>query len=146
MSDFPVEEQNPPAGAERLGNESKVSTFSECVRGADVPYGAASRVFQPNNENTPSGELNRPLDQCGGYAVPGVDKSVVARPVDHNALQGTNKGDHRQDAGHVVMPPNPAPRQAVGQFPNNSKTDGSGAFSKPSGFASFPPDNNNAAA
>ncbi|MGD1076783.1 MAG: hypothetical protein ABR881_00550 [Candidatus Sulfotelmatobacter sp.] len=64
------------------------------------------------NSDTPLGESYQPTP-------------VVIRQVDHNALEGSNKGDHRIPAAPVNMdaiknPPNP--RERVGQFPLGKNT------------------------
>ena len=37
------------------------------------------------------------------------------KQTDHSSIVGSNKGDHRQEAEHVQMPPQPAPREPKGQ-------------------------------
>ncbi|MFZ0859975.1 MAG: hypothetical protein WCA27_14915 [Candidatus Sulfotelmatobacter sp.] len=63
------------------------------------------------NSDTPLGESYQPAP-------------IVVKQVDHNALEGSNKGDHRIPAAPVNMdaiknPPNP--RERVGQFRDNSR-------------------------
>lgn len=44
------------------------------------------------------------------------------KPVDSKTLQGSYPGDHRAQAAPAVLPNNPGPREATGQFPLSSRT------------------------
>ena len=56
-------------------------------------------------------------DINSGLNVQTVVPAPIAKPVDHNALEGTNKGDHRQTGAPAVMPPQPAPRAETNDQP-----------------------------
>jgi len=59
---------------------------------------------------------------------------ISIKPTDRRTITGSTPGDFRAQAAPAVLPANPGPREAVGQFPLSGKQ---AASSKP---ASFPSD------
>lgn len=47
---------------------------------------------------------------------------IAVKQVDHIALEGSNKGDHRAKAAPAVLPKQPNPREQMGQFPLSGRT------------------------
>ena len=116
------------------GNQNTLS-FS---RGTEVNFGNAQNP--PIKPNAKDGASARDSANVSGMSVGG--RAVSVKPVDHIALEGSNRGDHRAVAAPAAMPPNPAPRQPVGQAKLNGKLDKIDAAAS----VSFPPNSNNAGA
>jgi len=78
--------------------------------------GRGTEVNFSNGQNAPvhpADEGGRPAKDVANMSLGGVQ--VTVRPTDRRTIEGSTPGDHRQKASPAVLPPNPAPRQPVGQ-------------------------------